>query len=64
MEIEEFCDGTDMVKSLLAIYCVAEPHYTRQLRPIAMPTIKIHQDSGIMSHIKNVLSQELVVDGI
>ncbi len=63
-EIEDFSDGVSMVETLLAVYCVSEPHYTRQLRSIAMPTIKVHSDSGIMDHIKNILSQELVVNGI
>lgn len=64
VEIEQFCPDQDLINPLLAVYCIAEPHFTRQLRPIARPTVKVHKDSGIMSHIKQVLSQELIIDGI
>lgn len=70
VEIESHCNGNgngngmDMASVILAIYCVAEPHYVRQLRPIAKPTIKIVKNEGIMKHIKQVLSQELIINDI
>lgn len=60
-EIEEVSTGTTIKDVLTAVLIVSEPHYTRQLRPIIRPTIKVTKNIAIMEHIKYVLSQELVV---
>lgn len=64
LEIEAHYDSTDIVSIITAIYCVAEPHYVRQLRSVAKPTIKVVQNQGIMDHLKRVLSQELIINDI
>lgn len=63
-EIEDHSETSDIVAIVMAVYCMAEPHYVRQLRPIAKPTIKIINNQGIMNHIKRVLSQELIINDI
>jgi len=42
----------DMVMSILA---VCEPHYTRTLRSIVLPTIRVLDDDGIIEHTEHVL---------
>ena len=64
LDIEGCYTEADILPVLMGLYCVCEPHYTRQLRSIAQPTIKVHKDQGIMDHIHKVLSQELIIDGI
>ena len=39
----------------MAILVVAEPHYLRSLRQLVMPTIKLDNQDGILSHIEAVL---------
>lgn len=63
-EINQYSDHRSLSHVVMAILCVCEPHYTRQLRPIAMPTISLNLEPGIISHITNVLNQELVINGI
>jgi DNA primase len=41
---------------VLALLAVCEPHYTRTLRAIAVPTIKVIQEDGIMEHAEKVLA--------
>jgi DNA primase len=64
LDIESCCQGPDILNVLMGLYCVCEPHYTRQLRSIAQPTINVRKDEGIMNHISKILSQELIIDGI
>lgn len=45
----------------MSILMVCEPQYTRQLRPVVMPTIKVTKNDAIISHIKYVLDQEILV---
>jgi DNA primase len=40
---------------VLAVLAVCEPHYTRTLRSIAVPTIKVLQEDGILEHAGKVL---------
>lgn len=63
-EIDEYSADQSMSHMLMAVLCVCEPYYTRQLRPIIMPTIQLADEPGIISHISTVLSQELIIDGI
>lgn len=63
-EIHQHSDSQSLTHLIMAILCVCEPHYTRQLRPIVMPTISVKSDPGIISHITDTLSQELIIDGI
>jgi DNA primase len=64
LDIESCYSHDDILPVLMGLYCVCEPHYTRQLRSIAQPTIKVRKDPGIMDHIYKTLSQELIIDGI
>lgn len=59
-ELESVCDSVTpgMVMSLLA---VCEPQYTRILRPIAVPTIKLIEEDGILDHAESVLLQRLEI---
>lgn len=41
---------------IMAVLAVCEPQYTRTLRPIVMPTIKMVMQDGILDHVERVLS--------
>lgn len=47
---------------VMAILLSSEPHYLRQLRPVAVPTIKIDKSPGILRHIEDTLCKELTFD--
>lgn len=47
---------------VMAILAVCEPHYTRTLRSIAIPTIKVIQEDGIMEHAEKVLLSSTETD--
>jgi DNA primase len=64
VEIENHYKGLDIINIIVAVYCMAEPHYVRQLRPVSRPTIKVTKNEGIMNHIKHILSQELIINDI
>jgi len=59
-ELEAFSANPISASELMAILLVAEPHYTTQLRPIAVPTIKIDKSSGVLRHIEDILCSEIV----
>jgi DNA primase len=61
-ELEEYGEGIVNSHAIMALLLVAEPHYLRQLRPIAVPTIKIKNNKAIIRHIEDVLNQELLID--
>lgn len=63
-EIEKHDSRPLEAETVMAILAVCEPHYTRQLRPVAVPTIKVLNNPGILSHIQQTLEQELTIDGI
>jgi len=60
-ELEDFGQGILDPYSVMAILSVCEPYHTRQLRSLAMPTIKVHCNHDIISHIEHVLQQKLVI---
>ena len=47
---------------VMAVLLASEPHYLRQLRPVAVPTIKIDKSPGILRHIEDTLCKELTFD--
>lgn len=57
-ELESVSDALT-VDMVLAILAVCEPQYSRTLRPIAMPTIRITMQSGILDHAERVLLSNL-----
>jgi DNA primase len=59
-ELEQFGDGIVTAKTVMALLEVAEPHYTRQLRPVALPTIRIETSPEIIRHTESILIQELI----
>lgn len=61
-ELEEYGEGIVDSHAIMAILLVAEPHYMRQLRPVAVPTIKIKNNKAIIRHIEDILNQELIID--
>lgn len=55
----ERSSGTVSPHMVMAVLAVCEPQYLRTLRPLAVPTIKmIHQD-GIMDHAERILTSKL-----
>lgn len=52
--------GTINPEYLMAVLLASEPHYLRQLRSIAVPTIKIDKTPGILRHIEDTLCKELI----
>jgi DNA primase len=46
--------------SVMAVLAVCEPHYTRQLRSLAVPTIRLKTNDGILNHIESVMDTSLV----
>ena len=57
-ELESF--GVELNPSMvMAVLAVCEPQYTRTLRPIAMPTIKMTIQEGILNHVEQVLETSL-----
>lgn len=63
-EIEKYDTRPLKAETVMAILAVCEPYYTRQLRPVAVPTIKVLHNAGILKHIQKTLAQELIIDGI
>lgn len=63
-EIEKYDERPLRAETVMAILAVCEPYYTRQLRPVAVPTIKVLHNAGILKHIQKTLDQELIIDGI
>jgi DNA primase len=57
-ELEAISDNLT-VDMVLAILVVCEPQYSRTLRPIAMPTIKMTMQDGILEHAEHVLSSSI-----
>lgn len=55
MELEQYCPGWE-ADAVMAILAVAEPNYVRVLRPLVMPTIKMGDQTGILGHVRAVLS--------
>lgn len=51
-ELEEHDTRPLEAETVMAVLAVCEPYYTRQLRPIAVPTIKVLNNSGILKHIQ------------
>lgn len=58
VECEAYSDPSDLRSILIAILCICEPHYTRQLRNIAMPTIRVTSDPAIIEHASLVMSSD------
>lgn len=46
---------------VMAIMSVCEPQYTRVLRPLAVPTIELVLNDGILDHAERVLSQNVEI---
>jgi DNA primase len=62
VELQNFQKDPVSPSSVMAILAVCEPHYTRQLRPLAVPTIKLKNNAGILSHTESVLKTALTTD--
>lgn len=62
VELQDHQDGALSSHSVMAILAVCEPHYTRQLRPLAVPTIGLKNNPGILNHIEKVLNTNLITD--
>lgn len=61
IELQE-CQGDSFCPfSVMAILAVCEPHYTRQLRPLAVPTIQLKNNPGILNHIESIMNTDLVI---
>lgn len=60
IELEQYQIDKLSPHSVMALLSVAEPHYARQLRPLAMPTIHLKKDPGILKHIETVVSSKLL----
>lgn len=58
-ELEEVSAVDCTPYSVMAILGAAEPRYLQKLRPLARPTIKIDDSSGVLLHIEDVMTQEL-----
>lgn len=54
LELEEHM-GLLQPDAIMAVLAVCEPHYTRTLRSIVVPTIKVIEEDGIMDHAEKVL---------
>jgi DNA primase len=63
-EIEQYGKAVSVKDVFMSVLVISEPHYMRQLRPIVRPTINVTKDTGILEHIKYVLSQELTTSEI
>lgn len=61
-ELEQYGEGILSGESVMAILAVSEPHYTRQLRPIARPTIRLEKFQEILKHTESILFQELTTE--
>lgn len=58
LEIEDYCQDDQLPTAVKAILSVAEPHYLQTLRPIAVPTINIVDQSMVIAHIEDVLTKD------
>lgn len=57
-DIERHDTRALLPETLMALLLVSEPHYTRQLRPIIVPTIKMSCNDGTLNHITKVIKEE------
>ncbi len=60
IELERCQGGSFDAHSVMAVLAVCEPHYTRQLRSLAVPTIRVKTNTGILNHIENIMNTTLV----
>lgn len=60
LELEDYQGDSFSPQSVMAILAVCEPHYTRQLRALAVPTIKLKNNPGILNHIEGIMNANLV----
>ena len=58
-ECEQYGGKVELRMILMSILAICEPYYTRQLRPLVMPTIKLKRDNGILKHASDVLIKSL-----
>jgi DNA primase len=61
LEIEEHFGESFSPQVVMAILAVCEPHYTRQLRALAVPTVKLKNNPGILNHIQSIMATKLVI---
>ena len=62
LEVEDCCQADQLSVAIKAILSVAEPHYLQTLRPIAVPTINIVDQSMVIAHIEDILTKEYVLE--
>jgi len=62
LELEQYTKLFDHVM-VMAVLAVCEPHYTRALRSIVVPTIKVIEGDGIMDHAEKVLIRGIETNG-
>lgn len=62
IELQKYQSGMFSAHDVMAILSVCEPHYTRQLRPLAVPTIKLKNNPGILNHTERILNTNLVIN--
>jgi DNA primase len=59
-ELQEV-SSTDLTPhSVMAVVCVAEPHYLQQLRSVVCPTIRLDDSEGVLKHIEKILGAEMI----
>lgn len=58
-ELEDVSSVDCTPYSVMAVLSAAEPRYLQKLRPLARPTIKIDDSSGVLVHIEDIMVQEL-----
>ena len=63
-ELEEY-SSTDLTPhSVMAVVCVAEPHFVQQLRSVVCPTIHLDDTEGVLLHIEKILGQEVIASDL
>jgi DNA primase len=61
VELENYAESVT-VDMLMVFLVICEPQYTRSLRAIISPTIKLQANEGILCHAEQVLGETLTID--
>jgi DNA primase len=58
-ELQELSSIDLTPHSVMAVVCVAEPHYMQQLRTLVRPNVIIDDEEGVVEHLRGILENEV-----
>ncbi len=60
-ELRDHCAVDLTPHSVMAVVCIAEPHFMTQLRTVCQPSVNIDDGEGVLAHIERVLGRDVVI---